>query len=262
MDTKILVRCAGLLGAAALFAGCIPDPADTGAAQSRPGDSALSRNESGQPPDAAVRAPTTSSNPAAPGSAAAPGIETPPAATPRLMARADVRPLADSTVRGVIEFQAPAANDGPMTVHVMLMGLAAGPDGLHVHEGTDCAAPGEHLNPLNSPHGPANAAAGMRHLGDLGNVTADASGMVEETLRESLLSGGDHYLLLADYRAYIDIQEKIDVAFQDFDAWTRAAILNVAHMGRFSADRAIHEYAEKIWRIGPLTRQFAAAAAE
>jgi Cu-Zn family superoxide dismutase len=198
MDSKILVRCAGLLGAGALFAGCSPDTGDTGAAQSRPGDSALSRNESGQPPgaggDAAVRPPTTSANPAAPGSAAAPGVDAPPAATPRLMARADVRPLADSTVRGVVEFQAPAANDGPMTIHVMLMGLAAGPHGLHVHEGTDCAAPGEHLNPLNSPHGPANAAAGMRHLGDLGNVTADASGMVEETLRESLLSGDASFI--------------------------------------------------------------------
>jgi Cu-Zn family superoxide dismutase len=198
MDSKILVRCAGLLGAGALLAACSPDTGDTGAAQSRPGDSALSRNESGQPPgangDVAQRPPTTSANPAAPGSPAAPGIDAPPAATPRLMARADVRPLADSTVRGVVEFQSPAANDGPMTIHVMLMGLAAGPHGLHVHEGTDCAAPGEHLNPLNSPHGPANAAAGMRHLGDLGNVTADASGMVEETLRESLLSGDSSFV--------------------------------------------------------------------
>ena len=58
---------------------------------------------------------------------------------------------------------------------------------MHVHMGTDCTAPGMHLNPQDAPHGPANAASGMRHLGDLGNVTADASGMVDETLRDSLL---------------------------------------------------------------------------
>jgi Cu-Zn family superoxide dismutase len=106
------------------------------------------------------------------------------------MARAEVRPLADNTVRGIVEFQqAAAGSSGPMTIHVMLMGLAAGPHGMHVHMGTDCAMPATHLNPQNAPHGPANAASGMRHLGDLGNITADASGMVEETLRDSLLAG-------------------------------------------------------------------------
>jgi len=113
---------------------------------------------------------------------------------PRLMARAEIRPLEDNTVRGVVEFQHAAVGSGPMTIHVRLMGLAAGPHGMHVHMGTDCAMPADHLNPQNAPHGPANAASGMRHLGDLGNITADASGMVEETLRDSLL-GGDSSLI-------------------------------------------------------------------
>jgi Cu-Zn family superoxide dismutase len=181
MDSKISRYRVGLIGVAALVMGCSADTDDRdGSAQSRPGDSALSRNESGQPPastnrDASVRSPA---DPAA--GAAAPA--------PQLIARAQIQPLAESTVRGVVEFQQ-AGSTGPMTVHVMLMGLSAGPHGLHVHTGSDCAAPGEHLNPLDSPHGPANAAAGMRHLGDLGNVTADASGMVEEMLRDSLLGG-------------------------------------------------------------------------
>ena len=81
-----------------------------------------------------------------------------------------------------------------MTIHVMLMGLDAGPHGMHVHMGTDCATPGEHLNPQNAPHGPANAGAGARHLGDLGNITADASGMVEEMLRDSLLGGDSTFI--------------------------------------------------------------------
>lgn len=195
MDNRTFKLCTGLLGASAFLIGCGPDPGErAGSAPSRPGDSALSRNESGQPPaanrDPAVRPPTTLPDPAAPGSAAAPNAGAPSAATPRLMARAEIRPVGDdSTVRGIVEFQAAAGSNGPTTIHVMLMGLAAGPHGLHVHMGTDCAAPGEHLNPLNAPHGPANAASGMRHLGDLGNVTADAAGIVDETLRDSLLHG-------------------------------------------------------------------------
>jgi superoxide dismutase, Cu-Zn family len=193
MNGRILSHGAALFGAVALIAGCEPDtqaPAGANVNQSRPGDNALSRNDSTQPRDSggSIRPPTTTTSPAAPGAAP------PPAATPRLMARADVQPLADSTVRGIVEFQTAAGSDGPMTIHVMLMGLDAGPHGMHVHAGTDCAAPGEHLNPQNAPHGPANAASGARHLGDLGNVTADASGMVEEMLRDAMLGNDASFI--------------------------------------------------------------------
>ena len=104
MDSKIFLHCAVSIGAA-LVAGCGPDTSErSGAAQGRLGDSALSRDESARPPggdrDTTVRPPTTATNPAAPGSAAAPQP-----VLPRLMARAEIRPLADNTVRGVVEFQ-------------------------------------------------------------------------------------------------------------------------------------------------------------
>ncbi len=186
MNGRFPWHCAALLGAAALIMGCEPDTADrTGANQER-GDSSLARDEADQAPNResspSIRPPTTTTSPAAPGAAA------PPAATPRLMARAEMRPLGDTTTRGIVEFQTAAGETGPLTIHVMLMGLEAGPHGMHVHMGTDCAEPGEHLNPQNAPHGPANAASGSRHLGDLGNVTADASGMVEEMLRDAMLA--------------------------------------------------------------------------
>ena len=70
-------------------------------------------------------------------------------------------------------------------------------------------------------------------------------------LIDSLLWGGDHYLLLADYRAYVDAQARVDALYRDPEAWARKAIANVAGMGPFSADRTIQEYARQIWRVSP-----------
>jgi starch phosphorylase len=62
----------------------------------------------------------------------------------------------------------------------------------------------------------------------------------------------DEYLLLADYRAYVDRQDEVGHIFRDEKRWTRMSILNTARMGKFSSDRAIREYCEKIWRVEPL----------
>ena len=70
-------------------------------------------------------------------------------------------------------------------------------------------------------------------------------------LIDSLLWGGDHYLLLADYRAYIDAQARVDALYRTPDAWAHKAIANVAGMGPFSADRTIREYAKQIWHVSP-----------
>ena len=70
-------------------------------------------------------------------------------------------------------------------------------------------------------------------------------------LIDSLLWGGDHYLLLADYRAYVNAQDRVDALFRNPQAWARQAIANVAGMGPFSADRTIREYARQIWRVTP-----------
>ena len=65
----------------------------------------------------------------------------------------------------------------------------------------------------------------------------------------SLMEHGDHYMHLADFRSYIEAQLRADELYVDPHAWAAAAIRNVAAMGYFSSDRAIREYAEKIWDL-------------
>ncbi|WP_295531836.1 glycogen/starch/alpha-glucan phosphorylase [uncultured Pseudacidovorax sp.] len=71
-------------------------------------------------------------------------------------------------------------------------------------------------------------------------------------LFDTLVNWGDHYLLLADYAAYVAKQAEVDALYRDADAWARKAILNVAGMGAFSSDRTIAEYAHDIWRTKPV----------
>ncbi|MDO8350276.1 MAG: glycogen/starch/alpha-glucan phosphorylase [Gallionella sp.] len=66
---------------------------------------------------------------------------------------------------------------------------------------------------------------------------------------DNLTHHGDHYLLLADYASYIATQDMVSQLYQDKEEWTRRAILNVANMGKFSSDRTITEYAEKVWDV-------------
>ena len=70
-------------------------------------------------------------------------------------------------------------------------------------------------------------------------------------LIDSLLWGGDHYLLLADFDAYLAAQARVDALYRDADAWAVKAITNVAGMGFFSSDRTIAEYARQVWHIQP-----------
>ena len=65
----------------------------------------------------------------------------------------------------------------------------------------------------------------------------------------SLMTQGDKYFVLADFRAFIQAQDKVRALYLDQEQWTRCSILNTANMGKFSSDRAVREYARDIWHI-------------
>lgn len=82
-------------------------------------------------------------------------------------------------------------------------------------------------------------AGGMFSQGDQGRFR----GLVEN------LVDRDHFLVLADYRAYANCQKAVDEAYRDQTTWTRKSILNVARMGYFSSDRTIRGYCQDVWGV-------------
>jgi starch phosphorylase len=59
----------------------------------------------------------------------------------------------------------------------------------------------------------------------------------------------DPFLLLADYQSYVDCQSAVSALWNDPMAWSRKSILNVARMGKFSSDRSIRDYCERVWKV-------------
>ena len=82
-------------------------------------------------------------------------------------------------------------------------------------------------------------------------ITSGHFGGVGRPVIDSLL-GHDEYLTLADYRAYVDRQDDVDVAFADEDHWTRMSVLNTARCGFFSSDRTVADYRDRIWHVDPI----------
>jgi starch phosphorylase len=71
------------------------------------------------------------------------------------------------------------------------------------------------------------------------------------SLRDTLLTNGDHYMHLADLKSYLEVDQRLVELYADPDAWARKALLNVAGSGKFSSDRTIGEYAASIWNAEP-----------
>jgi len=68
-------------------------------------------------------------------------------------------------------------------------------------------------------------------------------------LLHAVLTGGDHYMHLADLTSYLDADRRLCDQYEHADGWARKAILNIAGSGKFSSDRTIAEYAADIWGV-------------
>src|SRR6266702_917780 len=89
---------------------------------------------------------------------------------------AKLEPKSSSSVTGTVTFTK-VGNE--MEVVADIENLTPGKHGLHIHEKGDCSAAdassaGGHFNPTHQHHGGPTTAE--RHIGDFGNITADASG--------------------------------------------------------------------------------------
>jgi glycogen phosphorylase len=104
--------------------------------------------------------------------------------------------------------------------------------------------------PANYIEGNDELGAALRLIGD--GRFSDGDTDVCRPVVESL-THHDPFLVLADYASYMDCQERVSAAWQDSEAWTRMSILNTARSGKFSSDRAIAEYCDDIWNVGPVT---------
>ncbi|MBD3419615.1 MAG: superoxide dismutase family protein [Chitinivibrionales bacterium] len=101
---------------------------------------------------------------------------------------AELYPTEDNRVRGTIYFEIQATG---MHVHGELTGLLPGKHGFHVHEFGDCTAEdgtsaGGHFAPRNMPHGAPSDS--LRHVGDLGNIEANADGLARVDMTDTVLT--------------------------------------------------------------------------
>jgi starch phosphorylase len=82
-----------------------------------------------------------------------------------------------------------------------------------------------------------------------GFFSPEDPGLFRDIVEALLGNGRDRYLLLADYGAYLACQERVSETYRRPEEWTKKSIRTVAHMGKFSTDRTIKEYADEIWGL-------------
>ncbi|MFA7057210.1 MAG: glycogen/starch/alpha-glucan phosphorylase [Candidatus Cloacimonadales bacterium] len=73
-----------------------------------------------------------------------------------------------------------------------------------------------------------------------------------QPILDTLLKNGDFFMVLEDFQAYCNMNERVSREFKDTKLWYNKVLLNIARCGKFSSDRAIHEYAKDIWNIKPV----------
>jgi starch phosphorylase len=118
--------------------------------------------------------------------------------------------------------------------------------GMHAQEIADLRAGGAYAPEQVMAGSPALA----RVIGELKSARfAGEAGDAFGPLLHHLFDERDPYFVLADFDAYCAAQERAARDYADADAWSLRAGRNVARTGWFSSDRAVREYADRIWRL-------------
>ena len=75
-------------------------------------------------------------------------------------------------------------------------------------------------------------------------------------IADSLIIGrggqADGFMVLADFESYSNAQDKVNATYLDKERWNRMSLVNIAKAGFFAADRAVQEYATRIWGLKPI----------
>ena len=74
-------------------------------------------------------------------------------------------------------------------------------------------------------------------------------GIYDSLLNTKSSDRADTYFILKDFRSYADAQKRVEAAYRNTQGWAKSAILNVAHVGKFTSDRTIQEYVDEIWHL-------------
>jgi len=90
-------------------------------------------------------------------------------------------------IKGTIHFT--ETDDNEIKIKINISGLSPGKHGFHIHEAGDltdeCKSACAHFNPTNKTHGGPNDK--NRHVGDLGNITANKNGIVKKTFTDKII---------------------------------------------------------------------------
>ena len=106
-----------------------------------------------------------------------------------------------------------------------------------------------HYNPLGIISQDEDLQSVM-HLLESGYFNQFEPGLFDDVI-DSIKSPHDPWMTIADFRSYIDAQQRVEEAYRDQDHWTKMSIINCANSGKFSTDRTINEYNRDIWKLTP-----------
>jgi len=117
-------------------------------------------------------------------------------------------------------------------------------------------AKAEEIEDLRSKERAGELKVDPRFKAVLDSISAGAFGDAKtfEPILNTFKQGNDYYLLAYDFPSYVIAQNQVDLCYMNPQEWTRKSIMSTAGSGKFSSDRTIKEYADKVWGIKPIRR--------